>query len=70
MTKTTNYKNISWRQRERKWEAGITVKGVKYKCRSYFDEIDAVKAVDRLIISKGFDYKKLQILKPLKNEKL
>jgi hypothetical protein len=66
MTKTTNYKNICWRQRERKWEAGITVNKVKYKCGTYDDEIEAVKAVDLLIIKKGFDYKKLQIIFPLK----
>ena len=69
MSKTTTYKNISWRQRERKWEAGITVKGVKYNAGSYFDEIEAVKALDTLIIKKGFDYRKLQIIKPVKSEK-
>lgn len=64
--KTTNYKNICWRQRERKWEASIVVNKIRYQCGSYLEEIDAVKAVDLLIIKKGFDYKKLQIIFPLK----
>ena len=68
MNKTTNYKNISWRQRERRWEASVTVKGVRYPCGYYDDEIEAVKSVDRLIIKKGFDYSKLQIIKPTKCE--
>lgn len=66
--KTTNYKNICWRQKERKWEASIVFNKVRYPCGSYLEEIEAVKAVDLLIIKKGLDYKKLQILKPIKNE--
>jgi len=66
MIKTTNYKNVCWRKRENKWEASIVVNKVRYPCGSYDCEIEAVKAVDRLIIKKGFDYNKLQILKPIK----
>lgn len=66
MAKTTNYKNISWRQRERKWTGCIIVKGVKHVTGSYEDEIECVKSVDRRIIALGLDYKKLQILKPIK----
>lgn len=68
MSKTTNYKNITWRQTERKWYGCITVKGVKHNTGGWADEIEAVKSVDRRIISLGLDYRKLQILKPLKRE--
>lgn len=68
MTKTTTYKNVSWSQKERKWRGCITVKGVKHVTGSYDDEIECVKSVDKRIIALGLDYKRLQILKPVKRE--
>lgn len=69
MTKTTNYKNISWKQSDRKWYGCVTFNKIKYPCGSFEDEIEAVKAVDKKIIALGLDYRKLQIIKPVPREK-
>jgi len=68
MTKTTNYKNISWDKTRRLWHAHITYKGVNYECGYFHDERTAALSVDKKIIALGLDYRKLQILKPVKNE--
>ena len=61
----SKYKGVSWDKRTKKWESVLVVKGIRYPCGFYDDEIVAVKARDKRIIALGADYKKLQILKPL-----
>ena len=68
MAKTTNYKNISWDRVRRLWRGHISHKGVRFDCGSYEEELQAVRAVDMKIIKNGLDYKKLQILIPVKHE--
>lgn len=68
MRKTTEYKNISWSQKRRRWVAAITHKKVRYECGMFENEIDAVKAVDRRIIALWLPKSKLQIFKPIKSE--
>jgi len=65
---TSKYKGVAWKKSEKKWESSVTVNGVKHPCGFYDDELSAVKARDLRIIAIGADYKKLQVIKPVKNE--
>lgn len=69
MKKTTEYKGVSWKSRDRKWQSQITVKGVRYECGRFDTEIDAIKARDRKIIALGLGNQHLQIIKPVNNAK-
>jgi hypothetical protein len=69
MKKTTEYKGVSWKARDRKWQAQITVKGIRFECGRFDTEIDAIKARDRKIIALSLDYKYLQVIKPMNNER-
>ena len=70
MRKTTEYKNISWSQKKRRWIGAITHNKVRFECGMFENELDAVKAVDRKIIALGLPTSKLQIFKPIKNEEV
>lgn len=65
---TSKYTGVSWKKQDRKWISVFTYKGITYDCGSYDDELKAVKARDRRIISLGANYDKLQVIKPMKRE--
>lgn len=65
MKKTSNYVGVFWDKQCNKYKSTFVNKGVTYKCGFADSELEAVKLRDLLIIRKGFDQSKLQIIKPI-----
>ena len=68
MRKTTEYKGVSWKTKNRKWQSQITVKGVRYECGHFDTELEAIRARDKKIMALGLPNSLLQIFKPMSNE--
>jgi hypothetical protein len=68
MGSTSKYTGVSWRQRERKWDASVVYQGIKHLCGYHETEELAVKARDRRILALGLPTKLLQKFKPANNE--
>ena len=66
MEKTSTYKGVHWDKQCNKFRATFYHKRVMYNCGFADTEIEAVKLRDLLIIRKGFDQSKLQIIKQIK----
>jgi len=49
--RTSKYKNITWNQLQQKWRARICNKGLVYIDACYETEEEAVKALDKTIIT-------------------
>lgn len=61
----SEYKGISWVLRDKKWRSTVCYQGITHQCGFYDNELDAVKARDRVIMKLGLEVK-LQIFKPIK----
>jgi len=60
------YTGVTWNRQKQQWHAAIRENGILYECGYYTDEIEAVKARDRCIITHGLNVDKLQVFKPVK----
>jgi len=68
MEKTSNYKGVHWDKSCNKFRAVFYHKRVMYNAGFADTELEAVKLRDLLIIRKGFDQSKLQIIKPIETK--
>ena len=64
MTKTTNYKGVSYSREHGKWRSFFTHQKIRFDCGYHDTEILAVKARDRKVMALGLPHKLLQIFKP------
>ena len=63
-----DYIGVRWIEEHQKWNASIRCDGVTYPCGMHVDQKEAVKARDKMIITKGLSTK-LQYFKPLDKSK-
>lgn len=49
------YKGVNLNKRSGKWESSVTIDGTRHECGGHETERDAVKARDKLILTKGFN---------------
>ena len=66
MTKTTNYKGVSFQRDKNKWRSFFTHKGIRYDCGHYDTEMEAIRMRDKKIMALGLPHSLLQIFVPLK----
>ena len=62
------YTGVRYKLSQRKWVASLSYKGDNVSCGSWSTEREAVIARDKKILTLGLPIKKLQILKPKKNQ--